>query len=303
MRIAVSGASGLIGAAVVEDLRQAGHDVRTLRRANKGTRFTDAVAWSPEESSVDIEALNGVEAVIHLAGHGVAEGSMDAAHKKKIRDSRVLGTRTLISAMKQLHPPPRVFISASASGYYGDRGDNILTEASGPGEGFLSEMVREWEAESSKYDAPGTRTAILRFSIVMDPAGGALERMITPFKLGVGGKLGNGQQWWSWITLDDAVRVIRFALEDERAKGVINATSPNPARNSEIAAALGKILKRPAVMTVPRFVLRFGLGREMADTLLLASQRILPAKLNEWGFVFQHDTIGKCMARMAEKMK
>ncbi|CAN5784087.1 hypothetical protein BH23GEM3_BH23GEM3_06010 [soil metagenome] len=283
--IAVSGSTGLIGSALVDSLRRDGHQIRRMVRS-RPSPGSEHILWDPESGTLDPGALVGVDAVVHLAGENVGE-RWTAEKKARIRDSRVRGTRLLAEAIAALDEPPRVLVCASAVGIYGDRGDEILDEDSRAGLDFLARVGQEWEAASEPAAECGARVVKLRFGVVLSPRGGALEKMLLPFRIGVGGKVGSGQQWMSWISLTDAVAAIRFALETATLEGPVNTVAPHPVTNAEFTGALGDVLGRPTVMTVPAFALRLAYG-EMADATLLASQRARPRKLQEAGFRFQH---------------
>jgi len=286
VRILISGASGLVGTAATVALRAEGHAVAHFVRPGASADAGD-VRWDPAAGTVDRDAMEGADAIIHLAGAGIGDGRWTEARKKVLRSSRVDSTRILVDAMATLRRKPRAFLAASATGYYGNRGDELLTESSANGSGFLAALARDWEAEASRADALGVRTVLLRFGVVLSLRGGALPRMLTPFKLGLGGRLGSGEQWMSWIALEDVMGVTRAALNDERFSGPVNLVAPNPARNVEFTRVLARVLRRPAILPAPVFALRLALGREMADELLLASQRVQPQKLLASGYAFR----------------
>lgn len=286
MRVAVTGAGGLIGRPLVASLAASGHDVRRwVRRTPRGP---DELAWDPAAGKLDRAALEGVDAVVHLAGESIAGGRWTAARRAAIRDSRVRSTRLLADAIAALARPPRVFVSASAIGIYGDRGDAWLDETSAPGEGFLADVGREWEAAAAPAAAAGVRVAHPRTGIVLAGAGGALGAMLPLFRLGLGGPLGNGRQWWSWISLPDMVATLLHALGRDDVVGPFNAVAPAPATCGAFARALGATLGRPALLPAPAFALRLVLGRDQADELLLASARVRPTVLERTGFKFAH---------------
>jgi len=285
--VAVTGASGLLGAALMPALRSAGWTPRAVvRRSARGGE----VQWDPAAGTIDQAALEGVSAAVHLAGESIAAGRWTDETKRRIRDSRVLGTRLLAESLAHLRTRPRVLVSASAVGIYGDRGDDRLDEASELGADFLARVGKEWEAAARPAADAGVRVVYLRFGIVLAREGGALGRMLTPFRLGLGGPLGSGRQWMSWIALDDAVRAVLEVLRNEAARGPINAVAPEPVRNAEFAARLGEALHRPAVIPAPAFALRALFG-ELADGALLASQRVYPARLAALGFHFHYPTL------------
>ena len=285
MNVLVSGSGGLIGSALAPALSGDGHLVRPLRRAPQAG--ADATSWNPDDGSFAAGALDGIDAVVHLAGENIAGGRWTAARKARIRDSRVDGTRRLCAALAALDTPPRVLVAASAIGFYGDRGDALLDESAAPGTGFLPEVSRSWETAAAPAREAGIRVAHLRIGIVLSPAGGALAQMLLPFKLGVGGVLGSGDQYMSWIALDDVVGIVRHALADESLSGPVNTVAPQAVTNREFTRALGKVLRRPTILPAPAFALRIALG-EMADALLLASTRVDPAALRATTFEFQH---------------
>jgi uncharacterized protein (TIGR01777 family) len=283
VKIAVTGSTGLIGTEVVTVLHAAGHEV--LRLVRRRPRSADEVWWDPGAGSVDLPALAGLDGAVHLAGAGIGDHRWTAEYKKKIRDSRVLGTRTLVQAMTALDPPPRVLVSGSAVGFYGDRGEEILTETSRAGTGFLAEVVAAWEAETQPAAQAGIRVVCARTGIVLSPRGGALGRLLPLLRLGLAGPLAGGRQWWAWITLEDEARALAFLLEGDLS-GPVNLTGPNPERNADVTGALGRALHRPTLLPVPRLGLKIVLG-EFADDVL-SSQRVLPERLQEAGFAFHH---------------
>lgn len=289
--IALSGASGLLGSALRPVLTTAGWQVRPLvrRDAKPGE-----VRWDPAAGTLDAMALAGVSAAIHLAGESIAAGRWTEAKKAAIRSSRILGTRLLSESLARLPQRPEVLVSASAIGIYGDRGDALLSEDSPLGSDFLAEVVKEWEAATAPASDAGIRVVHLRLGIILARDGGALPRMARPFQLGAGGPIGSGRQWMSWIALDDAVRVVLEALQNPGARGPFNAVAPEPVRNADFAARLGEVLHRPALVPVPAFALRLLFG-EMADAALLASQRVVPARLNALGFVFRHPSLREAL--------
>jgi len=286
MRILISGASGLVGSAVSAALRNEGHSVGRFVRPGLPARKDD-VAWDPISGEMDVHAAEGADAIINLAGASIGEGRWTAERKVLLRTSRVNLTERLVASLKKLKNPPEAFVSASATGYYGDRGDETLTEASPPGNDFLSQLSRDWETAAMGAEQAGMRTVLLRFGIILAKNGGALPRMLTPFKMGVGGKLGSGKQWMSWVILDDVLAVLREAVVNSALRGRVNVVAPNPVRNEEFTHVLARVLHRPAIFPAPAFALRLALG-EMADALLLSSQRVLPQKLIEEKFAFSY---------------
>jgi hypothetical protein len=295
MKIIISGATGLVGAALVRTLRNEGHNVARLVRGGNAT--AGDIPWNPGAAKVDLAALEGADAFVNLNGASIGGGRWTPERKDLLRSSRVNTTRFLVDTFSRLTQKPRAFLSASAIGFYGSRGDEVLTEASTSGTDFLSELSREWEQEAQRAESLGIRTAILRFGIILSSRGGALPRMLTPFKMGVGGRLGNAKQWMSWIALDDVVGIIHWAIANSQVKGPVNVVAPNPVQNSELTRVLAKVLHRPAIFPAPAFALRLMLG-EMADALLLGSQRVRPEKLlnSNYKFRFEHLEPALCAA-------
>jgi uncharacterized protein (TIGR01777 family) len=291
MKIIISGASGLVGTALTNVLRAEGDKVKHLvRTGRKGASPADGgdIHWDPTSAHVDVPALEGADAVVHLSGASVGAGRWTQARKQVLRSSRLDTTRVLVDSLARLNEKPSVFICASAVGYYGSRGNEILTESSAAGTDFLALLARDWEGEAIRAQSNGgIRTVILRFGVILSTEGGALSQMIAPFKFGVGGPLGNGRQWLSWIALEDAIEIIRFAIANAKMGGPVNVVSPNPVRNAEFAQTVGKILHRPAILRAPAFALRLALG-EMADALLLASQRAQPQKLLSAAYQYRY---------------
>jgi len=299
MKILIAGSSGLVGTALVESLGQAGHTVCRLLRPESaakaaGARPSVAVRWDPGTGELE-GAAAGADALVNLAGVSIASGRWTAERKRALYGSRVDTTRVLVKAAGQLHPRPRVLVSASAIGYYGSHGDEELGEDSEPGNDFLAGLARDWEQEALRAEDSGMRVVCLRFGVVLARTGGALQRMLLPFQLGAGGRLGSGKQWMSWVTLAEAVSVVRFALENESLRGPVNTVSPNPARYREFTAALARALHRPAIFPAPAFALRLALG-VMADALLLVSQRVVPWKLSALGYEFIHPELAGALA-------
>jgi uncharacterized protein (TIGR01777 family) len=295
MRVLVTGGTGLIGGALVTRLRAGGHAVAILtRRAAAGP---DAVTWDPAAGTLDAAALEGLDAVVHLAGESIGGGRLNAARRRAIMDSRAGGTHLLATTLAALRRPPRVLVSASGINYYGSRSDEVLRESAAPGQGFLAEVCRAWEGATAPAAAVGIRVVIPRIAMVLAAGGGALARMLPLFRAGGGGPLGSGAQWWSWITRDDLLAVIERALADEALAGPVNAASPQPVTNREFTRALAAALHRPAVLPAPAFALRLALG-SLADELLLASIRIEPAALLARGFRFADPDLAGALARV-----
>jgi uncharacterized protein (TIGR01777 family) len=293
MKVIVTGSTGLVGQALIRSLLAEGHEVTRLVRGDaQGFRApgTSAVHWNPERGEIDAKELEAHAAAVHLAGEPVAEGRWDEAKKRRILESRVKGTRLIAEALAGLSQKPKALVSASAIGFYGDRGEEVLREESASGGDFLSEVCREWEKATLAASQAGIRVVHVRIGVVLSGEGGALSKMLTPFKLGVGGRIGSGRQYMSWITLEDLVRIIRRALTDEQLRGPVNAVAPNPVTNEEFTKALGRVLGRPTLLPIPAFAARLAFG-EMADALLLASARVEPARLREAGFEFKHSEI------------
>ena len=283
MNVLMSGATGLLGTALIPELGARGHRVTRLTRS---PRSAHDVNWDPEAGKLD-GALTGTEAVIHLAGESIAEGRWTPEKKRRIIESRRKGTRLLAESIAALPAPPSVMVSTSADGYYGDRDNELLTEESRPGSGFLAEVCREWEAAADPAREAGIRVVHPRTGIVLTPKGGALGRTLPIFKLGAGGKVGSGGQYWSWVALDDVVGSFVYALENKAVSGPANVCSPNPVTNAEYTRVLGRVLNRPTVFPVPATAARVALGG-VADELLLASKRMVPARLEEAGYEFRY---------------
>jgi uncharacterized protein len=289
MRVLISGGSGTVGTALTQSLRADGATVNHLVRV-KGPTEPGDVKWNPTSAIVDIAAMEGYDAVVHLSGASIGKGRWTKTRKQILRNSRVDTTRVLVDALARLTRKPSVFICASATGYYGSRGDEILTESSGNGNDFLGLMCRAWEAEASRASLNGIRTVIARFGVVLSPHGGALPAMAAPFRFGLGGRLGSGKQWMSWVALEDAVRIIKMAITQVSWAGPFNVVSPSSVQNAEFTRVLAGVLHRPVIFAAPRIVLRLALG-EMADALLLASQRAEPAKLQAAGYKFRQEIL------------
>jgi len=296
MEIAVTGASGLIGSALIAALEAEGHRVRRFVRG--GAAISGNIAWDPIAGTIESGGLDGVEAVVHLAGEGIGEKRWNAEQKERIRSSRTLGTELIARSVAAMTKPPRVLLSASAIGWYGNRGDEVLTESSSAPEppDFLSEVCVDWEAAAAPAVDAGIRTVLLRTGIVLTPKGGALGRMITPFRLGLGGKIASGKQWMSWISLEDEIQGILHVLRDDSVSGPVNLTAPAPVTNLEFTKALGKAVHRPTILPTPLAPLKLALGAELITALLVNGQRVLPSALEASGYRFRHPDIASAFA-------
>jgi uncharacterized protein (TIGR01777 family) len=288
-RIAVTGASGLIGTALIGHLKSEGHTVQRLVR--RPVVSADEIQWDPAAGTVDLTALEGIDAVIHLAGANVGDKRWSKKYKAEILNSRLLGTTTIANAVNAVKP--QVFISSSAIGWYGETGNRAVTEEDRPGDDFLAAVCKEWEAAADL--ATNTRTVKIRTGLVLDPTGGALGKMLPLFRFGLGGKLGNGKQWWSWITLHDQIRAICHLLE-KPVEGAVNLTAPNPATNQEFTSALARALHRPAVFPVPGIALKIALGGFSSE--ILGSKKVMPQKLLDSGFTFDYPHIAPALAKL-----
>lgn len=296
MKVAVSGASGLIGSALLPALEGSGHEViRLVRRKPEGS---NEIAWNPEDGSIDVDGLQGVDAVVNLSGATIGRRWTEQ-RKAEILESRVSSTSLLARTIAELEPRPSVLVCAGGVGIYGDRDDEILTEESTIGSGFLADVGTAWEAAAEPARAAGIRVVNFRQGIALSRDGGALERLLTPFKLGVGGRVGSGKQWWSWVSLDDLVAAYRFALESDLA-GPVNLVAPNPAANVQFVKALGRALHRPTVFPLPTFAVKAAFG-EMGEHVLLESQRVLPARLLDAGFAFSYPDLESALEHALEK--
>lgn len=299
MRILISGASGLVGAALTKWLRADGHEVAHFVRPGGASAAGD-IAWDPASANVDVAAMEGADAVIHLSGASIGDGRWTAARKAILRSSRIDSTRLMVDALGKLRQKPRVFLCASAIGYYGNRGDEILTEESERGIGFLPLLARDWEAEALRAENDGIRTVRMRFGVILSREGGALPRMVLPLKFGAGGRLGSGKQWMSWIALEDVVGIVCAMILDDRFRGAVNVVAPNPVQNEEFTRVLARVLERRAIFPAPEFALRLALG-EMADALLLISQRVQPERLVAAGYAFQYANLEPALRVFAKK--
>ncbi|HEY3216423.1 MAG TPA: TIGR01777 family oxidoreductase [Candidatus Eisenbacteria bacterium] len=299
MKIVVTGSSGFVGSALVPSLERAGHAVmRLVRRPPRPA--ADEVRWDPEREILDPTALRGVEAAVHLAGASLAGGRWTSGTKARIRDSRVRSTRLLSEALCRLDPPPRVLVSASAVGFYGHRGDQLLTEESPRGEGFLADVAESWERAADPARERGIRVVHPRLGLVLARNGGALARMLPAFRLGLGGPLGDGGQFWSWIAVDDLLAAFHILLDHPALAGPVNAVAPQPVTSREFAATLGRVLRRPTRFQVPAWALRLALG-QMADEMLLGSTRAVPRRLEHSGFTFLHPRLEEALAGLLRR--
>ena len=294
LRVAVTGASGFVGAALCHFLTTGGHEVLPIVR-RKPRRDLGEIFWDPMERQIEGRRLEGVDAVVHLAGESLSRGRWNPAKKKAIWQSRIVGTRLLAGALTRLRKPPRVFVSSSAIGIYGDRGSERLVERSKPGKGFLSELCREWETEAVKARRPGTRVVLLRTGLALSPAGGALGTMLLPFKMGLGGRLGTGRQYVSWIDHDDLIALIFHAITTPSLRGPVNATAPHPVPNATFTTILGRALKRPTLLPVPSLAVK-GMFGEMGKTLLLEGARVIPEAATRSGFRFDFEGLAESLA-------
>jgi len=285
MKILIAGSSGLIGSSLKNFLQTGGHEVTSLLR-----REGDGVLWNPEQSELNLADLEGYDVIINLAGENLVSSRWSKNKKKRIRDSRVNSTKFLCESLKKLEKPPKVFLNASAIGYYGNVPDGNVSESQPAGEGFLSEVCQEWEAATECLMGEDIRIVLLRTGVVLSPKGGALKSMLTPFKMGLGGVLGSGQQMMSWIDIDDLVRAIYFSINTDSIRGPINLTAPEPVNNRDFTKALGKALHRPTIFPMPAFLARLVFG-EMADEMLLSGAKVLPGKLEASRFEFNYPTI------------
>ena len=300
LKVLVSGASGMIGSALCALLRTAGHEVTTLVR-RPVDRNANEIRWNVAEGEIDPAKLEGFDAVVHLAGESVASGRWNAAKKEAIRSSRVDGTRLLCDALARLDRRPRVYVQASACGFYGDRGDEKLSERAARGQGFLAEVTNDWEESSRALRQSSVRTVFMRYGMVLDPRAGALAKMLPAFRMGGGGPVGSGKQWWSWISLDDAIASILYAISQTELAGAVNATAPEPVTSRDFSKALGRVLKRPAIVPAPAKALRLAFG-ELADGLLLSSNRVLPTKLEATGFPWRDTDLEYSLRRLLGRL-
>jgi uncharacterized protein (TIGR01777 family) len=298
MRILVTGSTGMVGSKLVPSLKAKGHQVVRLVRSTPKENASE-VYWNPEQGTLNRNELEGLDGVVHLAGENLAEGRWTDEKKRRIRESRVRGTRLLSETLARLERKPEVLVSASAVGFYGNRGDEILDEQSASGADFLAEVCREWELATQEASESGVRVVHLRFGVILSQEGGALKKMLFPYKMGLGGKLGSGRQYMSWIAIDDAVGAIEHALTNDSLRGPVNAVAPEAVTNYEFTKTLGQVLSRPTIFPVPAFAARLLFG-EMADATLLASQRVVPARLKESGYVFKYPELKGALRHVLE---
>jgi uncharacterized protein (TIGR01777 family) len=295
-KILVSGSSGLIGAALILALKSSGYEVACLVRGAASGK--GQIQWEPARA-IALDSVSGFDAVIHLAGESIV-GRWTEAKKRRILESRVQGTRNLVEALAAAPQRPRLLISASAIGYYGDRGEEALRENSSSGNGFLPEVCREWEAAAEPATQAGIRTVQMRFGVVLSRCGGALQKMLLPFRIGVGGNIGSGRQWMSWVDIEDLVGAVQHVIKTETLQGPVNVVAPNPVTNAEFTETLASVLSRPAILPMPAFAARLVFG-QIGDELLLASQRVEPAKLLASGYVFQKPDLRKALEDILKK--
>jgi len=300
MKILIGGSHGLVGTGLIKSLEREGHEIFRLVRHAPTSKAE--VEWSPDRYSIALARIEGFDAVVNLAGESIAEGRWTDDKKRRIRESRVKGTKLLGDALANLTVPPKVFICASAIGYYGNRGDEVLTETSAPGADFLSEVCVEWEKGTALATEKGIRVVNARFGVILDANGGALKKMLPPFRMGLGGKIGSGKQWMSWIALDDVISGLEFALANDSLRGPVNFVAPNPVTNAEFTKTLGKVLSRPTLFPIPAFGVRLLFG-EMADALLLSSQRVEPERLTATGYEFQYTQLEAALRHALQKSR
>jgi uncharacterized protein len=294
MDVAITGASGLIGTALAASLRATGDRVRPLVRGQSDD--PDAVRWDPAAGTIDAEGLAGVDVVVHLAGAGIGDRRLTPARRQVVLESRTDGTALIARTLAAMDAPPRVLVSGSAVGFYGSRGDEVLTERSPAGDDFVAGLVEAWEAAAQPALDAGIRTVFLRTAPVLSGRGGILPRMALPFRLYVGGRIGSGRQWMSWVSLEDVVGIVRFVIGRDDIRGPVNAVAPEPVTNADMTAALGRALHRPTLLPIPPVALRLALGSGRTDSLLLASQRVTPAVLTEAGYAFVHPNVDDALA-------
>lgn len=294
MKVLITGATGLIGHALQRSFAEKGYKMLLTTREAADDEMH--IQWSAEEGFADTEKLEGIDAVVHLAGESISALRWTDEKKKAIRDSRVLGTRNVVDAVSKLQSKPKVLVATSAVGFYGERGDEEVNESSGAGDNFLADVCKAWESESRRAEDAGIRTVLLRTGIVLSKEGGVLATMLLPFKLGLGGVVGSGKQWISWISLEDHVAVINYAIENETLRGAVNSASPNPVTNEEFTKTLGDVLYRPTFIPLPEFAVSMLLG-EMGDELLLTSTKAMPKRLEDTKFEFKYPDLKAALER------
>ncbi|HJU91361.1 MAG TPA: TIGR01777 family oxidoreductase [Pyrinomonadaceae bacterium] len=299
MKILVSGSHGLVGKALLKSLTTDGHEVLRLVR-HEPIVGDPEIWWDPSEGRIDAQRLEGHDVVVHLAGESIASGRWTREKKRSILESRVKGTLLLSESLARLSRPPSVFLSASAIGYYGDRDDELLTEESAPGNDFLAGVCKEWEGATAPVVEKGIRTVHTRFGIILDDEGGALAKMLTPFRMGIGGRVGSGKQWMSWIALEDVINGLKFLMRETSTRGPVNFVAPNPVTNAEFTKTLGRVLSKPTIFPIPEFGARLAFG-EMADALLLSSQRVEPSVLKNRGFEFRWSTLESALKSILDR--
>ncbi len=297
MKILVSGASGLVGTCLQSYLKTCGHQLVPLVR-QKNKERGDAILWHPEQGYVDEASLEDFDAVINLAGENIAGGRWNEQRKNRILSSRLNSVQTLVKAFSKLRNPPKTFISASAVGVYGNQKDRWCTEETPPGQGFLVDVCRQWEAAAGQAQELGIRTIAMRFGVVLSTKGGALRKMLPLFKLGLGGRLGPGEQYMSWIDIDDLVAIVLFALTNKSLSGPVNVVAPHPVTNAVFTKALGNVLGRPTFLAVPACMLKLALGRQMAEELLLCSTRVEPMRLVQAGYSFSYPCLSESLKHL-----
>lgn len=299
MKILITGSSGLVGSALIESLAANGHSVIRLLRKNVGQ---DSPVWDPAHGTIDLADSKDIEAVVHLAGESIAQGRWNNTKKSRILNSRVDGTKLLASYFSQSDHKPKIIVSASAIGFYGNRGDEILDETSTPGKGFLADVCTQWEEATTSAVEAGIRVANIRFGMILSPAGGALKKMLLPFKMGLGGVFGTGKQYISWVAIDDVVEMIQFIIANESLQGPVNLVSPHAITNRQFTKLLGRVLHRPTIFPMPAFAARIAFG-EMADELLLTSTRVVPNKLINSGYTFRYCQLEEAFQHLLNKKK
>lgn len=298
MKVLITGSSGLIGSALIESLAANGHEVIRLLRKKFAK---DSPFWDPENGVVKLDDVGDIVAVVHLAGDNIAEGRWNDRKKGRILNSRVRGTKLLSEFFSASNHRPRVIVSASAVGFYGDRGEELVDETSGPGNGFLADVCKQWEGATSSAVDAGIRVVNVRFGVVLSAAGGALKKMLLPFRMGLGGVIGTGEQYMSWVSIDDVVGMIQYVIENDSMRGPVNLVAPNSVSNREFTKTLGRVLRRPAIFPMPAFAARIAFG-EMADELLLSSTRVLPRKLTDSGYKFRHPELGDALEHLLKEV-